>query len=199
MARIYISEPLCTETRHHLVSIRMPSSVARAEQLHGKELSFNNLLDADAAWSMVTDFQAPAAAIVKHTNPTGIAAGRDLKDAYLKAFAGDPQSAYGGIIGVNRTLDEETAEEIVRMYFEAVVAPDFTPAAVSILSRKKAIRLLSVRGSGDARTQNVSWIPYSGLDFKRIDGGFLVQSRNQARMRQRVCKWCRSDSQLWKN
>jgi phosphoribosylaminoimidazolecarboxamide formyltransferase/IMP cyclohydrolase len=83
-------------------------------------------------------------------------------------------------VGVNRTLDEKAAEEIVRMYFEAVVAPDFTPEAVQILSRKKAIRLLAVRGGGGARTQDVSWIPYADMDFKRIDGGFLVQTRNMA-------------------
>ena len=83
-------------------------------------------------------------------------------------------------MGVNRTLDEAAAEEIVRMYFEAVVAPDFTPEAVQILSRKKAIRLLAVRGGGYERIQDVSWIPYADLDFKRIDGGFLVQTRNMA-------------------
>lgn len=157
-----------------------PRSVANAEQLHGKELSFNNLLDVDAAWAMVTDFAAPTAAIVKHTNPTGIAAGKDLREAYKKAFEGDPQAAYGGIIAVNRTLDDATAEEIVRMYFEAVIAPEFSPAAVQILSRKKQIRLLSLRGGESSRTQNVTWIPYHGLDFKRIDGGFLVQTRNVA-------------------
>jgi phosphoribosylaminoimidazolecarboxamide formyltransferase / IMP cyclohydrolase len=160
--------------------LSVPRNLATAEQLHGKELSFNNLLDCDAAWSMVCDFAAPAAAIVKHTNPTGIAAGRDLRDAYIRAFAGDSQAAYGGIVGVNRTLDEATAEEIVRMYFEAVVAPEFTPAAIHILSRKKAIRLLSVRGEAHQPVQNVTWIPYHDLDFKRIDGGFLVQTRNVA-------------------
>jgi phosphoribosylaminoimidazolecarboxamide formyltransferase/IMP cyclohydrolase len=160
--------------------LRPPRSVATAQQLHGKELSFNNLLDLDAAWSMVTDFAAPTAAIVKHTNPTGIAAGKDLREAFRKAFEGDPQASYGGIIGVNRTLDEATAEEIVRMYFEAVIAPDFTPGAIQILSRKKAIRLLSVRGANGGPTQNVAWIPYHNLDFKRVDGGFLVQTRNEA-------------------
>lgn len=161
-------------------NLRLPSNLATAQQLHGKELSFNNLLDCDAAWSMVSDFAAPAAAIVKHTNPTGIAAGKDIKEAYSKAFAGDPQAAYGGIIGANRTLDEGTAEEIVRMYFEAVVAPDFTPGAVAVLSRKKAIRLLSVRAKAGPQEQDISWIPYHDLDFKRIDGGFLVQTRNVA-------------------
>jgi phosphoribosylaminoimidazolecarboxamide formyltransferase/IMP cyclohydrolase len=160
--------------------LEAPRTLATAQQLNGKELSFNNLLDCDAAWSMVNDFAAPAVAIVKHTNPTGIAAGKDLREAYLKAFSGDSQAAYGGIIGVNRTLDEATAEEIVRMYFEAVIAPSFTPAAAAILSRKKAIRLLSVRGDGQQQLQNVSWIPYHDLDFKRIDGGFLVQTRNVA-------------------
>lgn len=160
--------------------LRPPRSVATAEQLHGKELSFNNLLDVDAAWGMVNDFAAPTSAIVKHTNPTGIAAGKTLSEAFLKAFAGDPQAAYGGIIGFNRSLDEETAEEIVKMYFEAVIAPDFTPQAIQVLSRKKAIRLLAVRGDGDDRFQNISWLAYSGFDFKRIDGGFLVQTRNAA-------------------
>lgn len=173
-AALYGDTPLLSR------DLKAPQSVANAEQLHGKELSFNNLLDVDAAWGMVSDFAAPTAAIVKHTNPTGIAAGKDLREAYRKAFEGDPQAAYGGIIAVNRTLDEGTAEEIVRMYFEAVIAPDFSPAAVQILSRKKAIRLLGVRGDGATRTQNVSWIPYADLDFKRINGGFLLQTRNMA-------------------
>lgn len=160
--------------------LHAPASIATAEQLHGKELSFNNLLDADAAWSIATDFAAPAAVIVKHTNPCGLACGKDLSEAYLKAFAGDPSAAYGGIIGVNRTLDRETAEEIVRMYFEAVVAPEFTPEAVQILSRKKPIRLLSVRHGAGAPTQNIAWLKYAEYDFKRIDGGFLVQTRNVA-------------------
>jgi phosphoribosylaminoimidazolecarboxamide formyltransferase/IMP cyclohydrolase len=103
-----------------------------------------------------------------------------LREAYLKSFACDPSAAYGGIIGVNRTMDAGTAEEIVRMYFEAVVAPAFAPEAVQILSRKKAIRLLAVRGREPGQSQDVSWVPYANLDFKRIDGGFLVQSRNTA-------------------
>ncbi|MGI8968489.1 MAG: bifunctional phosphoribosylaminoimidazolecarboxamide formyltransferase/IMP cyclohydrolase [Chloroflexota bacterium] len=157
-----------------------PRTVATAEQLHGKELSFNNLLDLDAAWSMVSDFSAPTVAIVKHTNPTGIASDKDLRAAYNRAFEGDSQAAYGGIIAVNRPLDEATAQEIVRMYFEAVIAPSFAPPAVQILSRKKAIRLLSVRADDHGRVQNVSWIPYANLDFKRVDGGFLMQTRNRA-------------------
>lgn len=160
--------------------LRAPRSVANAEQIHGKELSFNNLLDLDAAWSMASDFAAPTAAIVKHGNPTGIAAGKDILEAFRKAFQGDPAASYGGIAGVNRTLDAATAEELVTVYFEAVIAPDFTPEAVRILARKKAIRLLSVQGSGTGATQNVSWIPYWNMDFKRISGGFLIQTPNLA-------------------
>jgi phosphoribosylaminoimidazolecarboxamide formyltransferase/IMP cyclohydrolase len=157
-----------------------PKSVANAEQLHGKELSFNNLLDLDAAWSMATDFQAPTAAIVKHGNPTGIAAGKDLRDAYQKAYAGDPSASYGGIIGLNRAVDAPTAEEIITVWYEAVIAPDFTPEAVQVLSRKKSIRLLSVRSGEPGQVQATSWIPYADMDFKRIEGGFLVQTRNIA-------------------
>ncbi len=164
----------------HSHNVHPPASIATAEQLHGKELSFNNLLDADAAWSIATDFAAPAVVIVKHTNPCGLACGQDLNEAYVKAFAGDPSAAYGGIIGVNRTLDAATADDIVRVYFEAVVAPEFTPEAVQILSRKKAIRLLSVRHASGAHTQDISWLDYAGFDFKRIDGGFLLQTRNVA-------------------
>ncbi|HZU13170.1 MAG TPA: bifunctional phosphoribosylaminoimidazolecarboxamide formyltransferase/IMP cyclohydrolase [Chloroflexota bacterium] len=160
--------------------LRPPRGVANAEQIHGKELSFNNLLDLDAAWAMATDFAAPTAAIVKHGNPTGIAAGKDLEEAYRKAFQGDPAASYGGIVGVNRTLDATTAEELVKVYFEAVIAPEFTPEAVQILARKKAIRLLSVGGSASGPTQNVSWIPYWEMDFKRISGGFLLQTPNLA-------------------
>jgi phosphoribosylaminoimidazolecarboxamide formyltransferase/IMP cyclohydrolase len=154
--------------------------VARAQQLHGKELSFNNLLDVDAAWAMVSDFAAPTVAIVKHTNPTGLAAGKDLTEAFEKAYSGDPAAAYGGIVGANRVLDEATAEEIVSLYFEAVIAPEFTPGAVQVLARKKAIRLLAVRGDESGRPGRASWAPYSDLDLKRIDGGFLVQTRNVA-------------------
>ncbi len=161
-------------------NLRPPTGVANARQIHGKELSFNNLLDLDAAWGMAADFAAPTVAIVKHGNPTGIAAGKDLREAYQKAFAGDPQASYGGIIGVNRTLDAATAQEIVKVWFEAVIAPDFTPDSVQVLSHKKAIRLMSVRGESGGPVQNISWLPFSSMDVKRINGGFLVQTTSQA-------------------
>lgn len=161
-------------------NLRPPTGVANARQIHGKELSFNNLLDLDAAWGMACDFAAPTVAIVKHGNPTGIAAGKDLREAYQKAFAGDPAASYGGIIGVNRTLDAATAEDIVKVWFEAVIAPDFAPEAVQVLSRKKAIRLMSVRGEASGPVQNITWLPFSSMDIKRINGGFLVQTTSQA-------------------
>ncbi|PZS05754.1 MAG: bifunctional phosphoribosylaminoimidazolecarboxamide formyltransferase/inosine monophosphate cyclohydrolase [Chloroflexi bacterium] len=172
-AALYMAKPKSRD-------LHPPRRLAMAEQLHGKELSFNNILDADAAWSMVSDFSAPTVAIVKHTNPAGLAAGKDLHEAFEKAYAADPQAAYGGIIGINRTLDERTAEQMVASYFEVVVAPDYTLEAVHVLSRKKAIRLLSVRGSESGPRQDISWLSYAELDFKRIDGGFLVQTRNVA-------------------
>ena len=153
-------------------------TVARARQLHGKELSFNNFLDLDAAWTMVNDFSAPAAAVVKHTNPTGLAAGRTIADAFAKAYDGDPVAAYGGIVGLNRPVDAETAEAIVGVYFEAVIAPSFTDEGLNVLARKKAIRLLSMEIEGASDGAATTRLPFNVLDFKRIDGGFLVQTRN---------------------
>lgn len=154
-------------------------TVAGARQLHGKELSFNNYLDLDSAWTMVGDFAAPAAAVVKHTNPTGLAAGRTIADAYHKAYNGDPVAAYGGIVALNRPVDEETASAVVSVYFEAVIAPTFTEEAVAILARKKAIRLLTMDCDVTAKPQqNPGVLSYNDLDFKRVGGGFLVQTRN---------------------
>jgi phosphoribosylaminoimidazolecarboxamide formyltransferase/IMP cyclohydrolase len=155
-------------------------TVASARQIHGKELSFNNYLDLDAAWIMVQDFNAPAAAVVKHTNPTGLAAGRTIAEAYARAYDGDRVAAYGGIVGLNRPVDEETASALVDVYFEAIIAPGFSDDAVKVLGRKKAIRLLSMDTDkslkpGEPRPH---LLPYNVLDFKRIGGGFLVQTRN---------------------
>ncbi|HZT97199.1 MAG TPA: bifunctional phosphoribosylaminoimidazolecarboxamide formyltransferase/IMP cyclohydrolase [Chloroflexota bacterium] len=158
---------------------RRPHTVVGARQIHGKELSFNNYLDLDAAWTMVNDFAAPAVAIVKHTNPTGLAAGRDVLDAYNKAYNADPVSAYGGLVGFNRTVDEPTAAAMVGVYFEAVIAPGFSEEAVRVLGRKKAIRLLDV-GSASRTDEGAAtqMLPYQRLDYKRINGGFLAQTRN---------------------
>ncbi len=149
------------------------SKVANAEVLHGKELSFNNLIDLDGALSAVQSFTAPTVAIIKHTNPSGLACDDVLVEAYKKAHAGDPISAFGGIIGSNRPIDEATAQEINQLFYEAVIAPEFTPEALDILRRKKNIRLLathrSIEPKGDSRSMERP-------DVRSVSGGLLLQT-----------------------
>src|SRR5438105_7940828 len=130
------------------------ATVARAEVLHGKELSFNNLLDLDAALAAVSSFTAPAVAIIKHTNPCGLACDDTLLEAYKKAHAGDPISAYGGIIGSNRPLDAATAQEISQLFYEAIIAPEFTLEALDTLRLKKSLRLLATHFAFDKHALN---------------------------------------------
>jgi phosphoribosylaminoimidazolecarboxamide formyltransferase/IMP cyclohydrolase len=144
--------------------------VAGAEQLHGKELSYNNLVDLDAAWQLAGEFASPAAAIIKHTNPCGCAERDTLAEAYRRAFECDPVSAYGGVIAVNRTLDEETAREISKTFIEAIAAPDYTPEALAILRTKRNLRLLRVAPGSDP------------LVVKSISGGYLAQTADDARL-----------------
>ncbi|MEW6034929.1 MAG: bifunctional phosphoribosylaminoimidazolecarboxamide formyltransferase/IMP cyclohydrolase, partial [Chloroflexota bacterium] len=141
--------------------------VAAAVQLGGPELSFNNYLDLDAAWNVVCDFAASTVAIIKHTNPCGLASHHDLPEAYRRALAGDPVAAFGGIVAVNRVIDLETAQEIDKMHYDAIVAQDFTPEALALLQRKKGLRLLAVRSPAIAE---------SYLDMRRVRGGLLVQT-----------------------
>ena len=144
-------------------------SIASARQLHGKELSHNNILDADAAWSVVQDFSDPAVAVIKHTNPCGLACGPDLVEVYRRAYEGDRVSAFGGIVACNRKLSLEMAEEIAKIFYEIVIAPDYEPEALARLQRKKELRILQVPlGSGAARS----------LDYRRVSGGMLVQTRD---------------------
>ena len=151
-------------------------TLATARQLHGRELSFNNLLDIDTAWTAARDFQAaPAVVIVKHTNPCGLACHADLAEAYRRAHSGDPQAAYGGIVGVNRVVDEATAREISAVFYEVVVAPDFTPEALDILTRKRDLRLVAMGERSGPRKGEFSWLPDNKLDFKRVTGGFVAQ------------------------
>jgi len=138
--------------------------LAGAEQLHGKEMSYNNYLDADAAWRAAWDFAEPCVAIIKHQNPCGIAVGVDVADAHRKAHACDPVSAYGGVIAVNGPVTAELAGQIAEVFTEVVVAPAFAPEALAVLTQKKSIRLL-VCPSG----------PANAAEFRRIDGGLLVQ------------------------
>ena len=140
--------------------------VASAKQLHGKELSHNNIIDADSAWNAVRDFESPTIAIIKHTNPCGLAANDDLAEAYRRAFEGDPVSAYGGIVACNRRVTAAAAEEIAKIFYEIIIAPGYEPEALERLSRKRDLRVLEVPGAG---TQD-KW------DYRRISGGMLVQT-----------------------
>ena len=145
--------------------------VASAQQLQGKELSFNNVADTDAALETVKLFQGPACVIVKHANPCGVAEAADIQTAYAKAFATDPESAFGGIIAFNRELDADTARAIVEKQFvEVIIAPSVSAAASQVVSEKKNVRLLQC-GQWPAA-------PTPGLDLKRVTGGLLVQDRD---------------------
>jgi len=138
--------------------------IAGAEQLHGKELSYNNLVDLDAAWQLVLEFEQPAAAIIKHTNPCGCAEGSTLAESYRRAFEADPVSAFGGVLAFNRAVDGETAKEIAKTFVEAIAAPDFSSDALNILTSKKNLRLLRVIAEPPT------------LVVKSISGGYLTQT-----------------------
>ncbi len=139
--------------------------LANAEQLHGKEMSYNNYVDADAAWRAAWDFAEPCVAVIKHANPCGIAVGADVVEAHRKAHECDPVSAYGGVIAVNREVTRELAEQIAPIFTEVVVAPSFAADALEVLREKKNIRLLACPQG-----------PSNAAEFRRIDGGLLVQT-----------------------
>lgn len=147
-------------------------TVAGAEVLHGKELSFNNLLDLDAALAAANSFTAPAIVIIKHTNPCGLACGDTLVEAYKKAHAGDPVSAYGGIIGCNRTIGEEVAREIAQLFYEAIIAPDYTPEALNILRTRKNLRILATHVSPSMEASGAA----GRIDVRSVSGGLLIQT-----------------------
>jgi phosphoribosylaminoimidazolecarboxamide formyltransferase/IMP cyclohydrolase len=149
--------------------------VATARQIQGKELSYNNLNDTDAAFECVAEFEAPTVVIVKHANPCGVAEGADLAQAWDLALRCDPVSAFGGIVAVNRTLDEAAAERIAAIFTEVIVAPDATEGAQRVLSRKKNLRLLLTGGLPDPAEP--------GLTVRSIAGGLLAQCRDNGRIR----------------
>ncbi|MDP2082432.1 MAG: bifunctional phosphoribosylaminoimidazolecarboxamide formyltransferase/IMP cyclohydrolase [Pseudotabrizicola sp.] len=147
--------------------------VSTARQWQGKELSYNNINDTDAAFELVAEFapdQGPACAIIKHANPSGVGRASSLKDAYLRAYHCDQTSAFGGIIALNQPLDAETAEEIVKIFTEVVIAPGASDEARAIFAAKKNLRLLTTAGLPDPRA--------GGLAFKQVSGGMLVQDRD---------------------
>lgn len=149
--------------------------VATARQIQGKELSYNNINDTDAAYECIGEFDAArtaACVIVKHANPCGVAEGGDLVSAYKRALACDSTSASGGIIAVNRTLDADAARAIIELFTEVIIAPDATDEAIAIVSAKKNLRLLLAGGLPDPRSV--------GLTYKTVAGGLLVQSRDNA-------------------
>jgi phosphoribosylaminoimidazolecarboxamide formyltransferase/IMP cyclohydrolase len=149
--------------------------VATAEQVQGRELSYINLLDADAAFELVAEFdpkKAPAVAIIKHANPCGVAEGTSLVEAYRKALACDQTSAFGGIVALNRTLDADAARAITEIFTEVIIAPDASEEAIAIVAAKKNLRLLLAGSVPDPRA--------AGLTAKTVAGGLLVQSRDNA-------------------
>ncbi len=153
--------------------------VATAEVLHGKELSFNNLLDLDSALNLARDFKEPAAVVIKHNNPCGAAIGLSLEEAFRKAYEGDPVSAYGGVLAFNREVDERTAVQITepKRFIECVIAPEFSDEALALLTTrptwKNSVRLLRTGELVDDPARSYA------LDFRCVDGGFLVQGRDR--------------------
>jgi phosphoribosylaminoimidazolecarboxamide formyltransferase / IMP cyclohydrolase len=170
-SRLQISAPRTMSLRygenpHQQAALygRSHGGIGGAEQLHGKELSFNNLVDLDAAWQLVQEFEGPAAVIVKHTNPCGCAEQTTLAEAYRKALEADPISAFGGVLAFNRQIDEETAAEVSKLFVEAIAAPGFSPEALTVLTAKKNLRLVRVKPVTEPE-----------LVIKSITGGLLVQ------------------------
>jgi phosphoribosylaminoimidazolecarboxamide formyltransferase/IMP cyclohydrolase len=143
-----------------------PGSLANYTQLQGKELSYNNIADADAAWECVKTFDSPACVIIKHANPCGVAVSDNPLMAYKTALATDPTSAFGGIIAFNRELDGVTAEAVIKQFVEVIIIPSITNEARDILAQKKNVRVLILHLTGGNNT----------LDFKRVGGGLLVQA-----------------------
>ncbi len=149
-----------------------PGSIARAESLGagGKELSFNNLVDVDAALEAVREFEEPTAVVVKHTNPCGVATAKTIREAYVRAREADSLSAFGGIVALNREVDEETARALAETFLECVIAPAFSPAAVEVLRTKKNLRVLSVGSL--LPPDEAAWV------VKRLSGGVVLQTRD---------------------
>lgn len=139
-----------------------------AEQLLGKEMSYNNYLDSDAAWSLVNDFSERAVAIIKHTNPSGVGLGETNLDAYRRALSTDPVSAFGGIVAFNKRVDRGVAESVIEVFTEVIIAPDYDDDALEVFASKKNLRVIRINRPSNA----------SGMIFRQIDGGFLAQTED---------------------
>ncbi len=149
---------------------RPVSGIAGAKQLWGKELSYNNILDADAAWGAASDFASSTVAVIKHTNPCGLCSHDNLAEAYRRAYAGDPVSAFGGIVALNRPVDRATAEEINKIFYEIVIAPGYAEDALTILKGKRDLRILEMAAEAPGP------LPW---EYRRVRGGFLAQTPDQ--------------------
>jgi phosphoribosylaminoimidazolecarboxamide formyltransferase / IMP cyclohydrolase len=175
------------ENPHQAAALYIPAGrpaagLAGAKQLQGKELSYNNLVDLDAAWALVQEFKQPGVAIIKHNNPCGASEQDSLRDAYVKALACDPVSAYGSVIALNRALDEAAAEEVAKLFVECIVAPGYRPGALAAFASKKNLRLLELPAAASA---------FSALDevmLKPISGGMLVQEADRHELTQSELK-----------
>ena len=169
------------ENPHQQAALYQPlfapeAGLVGGKQHQGKELSFNNYWDLESAWNLCQEFQDPACAIIKHTNPCGTALGSDLAEAYEKALACDPVSAFGSIVALNRRVDEKTAELVSQLFVECVIAPAYDTAALARFSKKKNLRVMEMGGEVPEEQG-----AQAGLDFKKISGGFLVQDRDMYR------------------
>ena len=159
------------ENPHQKAALYVPAlpsgtGVCQAEQLHGRELSFNNYMDAEAAWRTVSDFEEQSVVVIKHANPCGLACDANMAQAYLKAYEGDPVSAFGGIVGFNRPVTAATAQAMAPIFYEVVVAPGYEPEALEILQQKRNLRILAVPQGPMG----------SVFDIRPLSGGLLVQT-----------------------
>ncbi len=166
--------------RAALYSTGESGGIAGAEQLHGKEMSFNNYVDAEAAWNLVQDFSELAVAIIKHTNPSGIGIGATNEEAYRRALSTDPVSAFGGIVAFNRQLDAVAAASVNEIFTEVVIAPDFDDDAIAVLTAKKNVRLLRMGHPITGALASAATRPK--LEYKQVSGGFLVQDQDIHRL-----------------
>ncbi len=148
-----------------------PAGLAGAKQLQGKELSYNNLVDLEAAWNLVQEFDMPACCIIKHTNPCGAAVGHSLREAYVRAYDADPVSAFGSIVALNQAVDLETATEVGKLFVEGLIAPGYAPDAIALLATKKNLRVMQIPTGSPGK----GW---SQFEIKCVSGGMLMQDRD---------------------